>query len=242
MRHLISALQFLTILPVGKSTELDAPKIIPYFPVVGLAIGLILALCDYALLMLWPKPVVSLLDVLLLAILSGGLHLDGLGDTADGLFSHKPPEKVLDIMKDSHVGVMGLIAIVCILSIKWASIQYLMKERALYLFIIPAYSRGAMMFGIRFLRYGRHHGGLGTDFFSKKPHLYALSGIFLPVLVSLWMGLDALLLNGLFLVMTVLILSYYKWRMDCITGDMLGAMAEIEEAGLFLLACIGAKP
>ena len=239
MKYLISALQFLTILPLGKSRDFDAPKTIPWFPVVGLAIGLILMLGDYIFSILWPDPIVALLDVLLIVILSGGLHLDGLGDTADGFFSHRSPEQVLSIMRDSRIGVMGLAAIVFVLSIKWASILHLVGHRALYLFIIPAYSRGAMMFGIKFLRYGRPQGGIGTDFFSDKPPMYALSIIFLPVLLSFWLGVKAIWLNSLFILMTALILFYYKRRMGGITGDMLGAMAEVEEAGLFLVACTG---
>ena len=129
MKHLISAFQFLTILPFGKPRVLDAPKTIPYFPIVGLVIGLILVFGDHVFSRLWPATVVSILDVLLLAILSGARHLDGLGDTADGLFSHRSREQALDIMRDSRIGVMGLVAIVFILAIKWVSLHSLVKHR-----------------------------------------------------------------------------------------------------------------
>ncbi|MBW1613722.1 MAG: adenosylcobinamide-GDP ribazoletransferase [Deltaproteobacteria bacterium] len=239
MKQFISALQFLTILPLGKPRDFDAPKTIPWFPVVGLAIGFLLVLGDYVFSRLWPVAIVSVLDVLFLAVLSGGLHLDGLGDTADGMLSHRPLEQALTIMRDSRLGVMGLLAIVFILVIKWAGISSLGDHRALYLLIIPAYSRGAMMFGMKFLGYGRPQGGLGADFFSDKPPIYALSIILLPICISLWLGLMAIWLNALFILMTTLILFYYKRRMNGITGDMLGAMAEIEEGGLFLIACLG---
>jgi len=237
MKHLISAFQFLTILPLGKPRELDASKITPCFPIVGLGIGLILLLADYLFSALWPVSIVSLLDITLLAILSGGLHLDGLGDTADGLFSHKSPERALAIMRDSRIGAMGLLAILFVLAIKWVSLQGVAEHRALYLLIIPAYSRGAMMFGIKFLNYGRPEGGVGTDFFSRKPSMVALTSILLPILISLWLGYPAIWLNGLFILVTALILLYFNRRLGCITGDMLGAMAEVEEACLLLVAC-----
>lgn len=237
MKHLISAFQFLTILPLGKPQELDAVKTTPCFPIVGLGIGLILMLADYLFLKLWPMGVASLLDILLLAILSGGLHLDGLGDTADGLFSHKSPERALAIMRDSRIGAMGLLAILFVLAVKWASLQAVTDHRAVYLLIIPTYSRGAMMFGIKFLSYGRPEGGVGTDFFSRKPPLVALTTILLPALISLWLGYLAIWLNALFMIVTALILLYFQRRLACITGDMLGAMAEVEEACLFLVAC-----
>jgi adenosylcobinamide-GDP ribazoletransferase len=236
MKHLISAFQFLTILPLGKPQELDASKTTPCFPIVGLGIGLILMLADYLFLKLWPVQVASLLDILLLAILSGGLHLDGLGDTADGLFSHKSPERALAIMRDSRIGAMGLLAILFVLAIKWACLQAVAEHRALYLLIIPAYSRGAMMFGIKFLSYGRPEGGVGTDFFSHKPPLVALTFILFPALISLRLGYPAIWLNALFILVTALILLYFRRRLGCITGDMLGAMAEFEEACLFLVA------
>jgi adenosylcobinamide-GDP ribazoletransferase len=238
MKHLISAFQFLTILPLGKSRALDAPKTITYFPIVGLAIGLILVLGDYLFFLAWPRTIASLLDILLLAILSGGLHLDGLGDTADGLLSHKSRDEVLRIMKDSRIGVMGLLAITFVLSIKWAGLQGLGKHRTLSLLIIPAYSRGAMMFGIRFMSYGRAQGGLGTDFFSTRPSLRVLSSMVVPVFFSLWLGWTGIWFNGLFVVVTALILLYFKKRMDGITGDMLGSMTEVEEACLFLFASL----
>lgn len=236
MKHLISAFQFLTILPLGKPRILDASKITPCFPIVGLGIGLILLFADRLLSRLWPVSVVSILDIMLLALLSGGLHLDGLGDTADGLFSHKSPQRALAIMRDSRIGAMGLLAILFVLAIKWTSLQGVAEHRALYLLIIPAYSRGAMMFGIKFLSYGRPEGGVGTDFFSRKPPMVVLTSILLPAFISLWLGYPAIWLNGLFILLTMLMLLYFKRRLGCITGDMLGAMAEVEEACLFLVA------
>ncbi len=61
----------------------------------------------------------------------------------------------------------------------------------------------------------------------------------LPVGLSLFLGLKALWLNLCFMIITSTILYYYKKRMGCITGDMLGAMIELSEAGLFLLVSVG---
>jgi adenosylcobinamide-GDP ribazoletransferase len=94
-----------------------------------------------------------------------------------------------------------------------------------------------MMFGIKFLSYGRPEGGVGTDFFSHKPSRSALTFIFLPAFMSLWLGYPAIWLNALFILVTGLILLYFKRRLGCVTGDTLGALAEVEEACLFLVAC-----
>lgn len=239
MKNLIAALRFMTVLPVGRSDRFDPRGMIPYFPIVGLLLGGILAGFDRIFLKLWPLPVASILDVVVLVAITGAFHLDGLGDTADGLFGHHPRERALAIMKDSRIGVMGAAAIFCTLSLKWAGIASLSSDRTLLLWIVPAYARAGMILGIRFLRYGRSDAGLGYRFFedSMKPSAYI--GMILPVSLSLLLGWKAVWLNLCFLFLSSTILIYYKKRLGCITGDMLGAMTEGVEAALFLLSSLG---
>ena len=239
MKQLMAAIRFITILPVGSASGYDPKGMIPYFPIVGLMLGALTAALDQIALKLWAEPVVSLLDVVFLIVLTGAFHLDGLGDTADGLLSHRSRERALEIMKDSRIGVMGLTAIFCGLSLKWAGIMGLGSHRSLLLMIIPAYARGGMVFGIRFLSYGRSAEGIGNDFFREPIKHSAFVGCFIPVLLSIFLGWKALWLFVCFLMITVAILGYYKRRMNCITGDMLGAMTEILESLLFLLAPVG---
>ena len=239
MRHLISAIQFITIIPMGRTEAFEPPKMIPYFPVVGLFLGLLTALFDHFATALWSTPVASLLDVLFLTVLTGAFHLDGLGDSADGLLGQRPKEKALAIMKDSRLGTMGLVAIVFGLALKWAGIAGLDANRALLLVIVPAYARTGMLFGMRFLEYGRPDGGTGVDFFKNRIEWTAFWGLTAPVVLSLFLGWTALWLNLSFVAITAVLVWYYKRRVGCITGDMLGAMAEVLESGLFLLVSMG---
>ena len=239
MRHFISAIQFITIIPVGRADTFEPPKMIPYFPLVGLSLGLLTALFDQLATALWSRPVASLLDVLFLAVLTGAFHLDGLGDAADGLLGQRSKEKVLTIMKDSRLGTMGLVAIVFGLALKWAGIAGLDANRALLLIIVPAYARAGMLFGMRFLEYGRPDGGTGVDFFKSKLEWTAFWGLAAPVVLSVFLGWTAFWLNLSFVALTAVLIWYYKRRVGCITGDMLGAMAEILESGLFLLVSMG---
>ncbi len=237
MKKLISAIQFLTILPAGKPKIFDAKGMIPFFPVVGIILGLMVAIFDRLALMLWPEQVVAVLDVIFLVVLTGSFHLDGLGDTADGLFGHRPREKALAIMKDSRIGVMGLVAIVCVLAIKWGGITGLGAHRSLLIIIIPAYARASMIFGIKFLKYGRPE-GTGHAFFGETLKLSAFWGLLIPLCISVFLGWKGLWLNFVFVIITAAILLYYKRRVGCITGDMLGAMTETLEAVLFLMVSI----
>ena len=85
MSGLMAAFQFLTLLPIKRSFTVEQiGRSTVYFPLVGLAIGLVLAGVNYVLELILPAGVVNILLVGLLAFLSGGLHLDGFADTMDG--------------------------------------------------------------------------------------------------------------------------------------------------------------
>jgi len=238
MKRLIAAIQFLTIIPMGKTAIYDPRGMIPFFPIVGLIIGTLLSIFDYMALKLWPEPVVAVLDVVFLVVITAALHLDGLGDTADGLLGHHTREKALTIMKDSRIGVMGLVAIVCGLAVKWGGILHLEANRALLIVLIPAYARSGMLFGIRFLEYGRPDGGTGQDCFAEPLKSYDFCGLLIPVALSYFLGWQGIWLNICFILIISTILFYYNKRMGCITGDMLGTMTEVTESMLFLLVCI----
>lgn len=233
-----SALVFITILPAGTNLAYSPMGMIRFFPVVGLIIGALLVLTDLLVSRLWPAPVAALVDLIFLVVVTGAFHVDGLGDTADGIFSHRSRERALEIMKDSRIGMMGLVAVVIVLALKLAGLWSLKTtatpaQALLLLLIIPAYSRAGMIFGIKFFNYGRGK-GTGKDLFERplvwKDFAYCL----IPLFFSLFLGYKGLVLNLVFGVGLILILVFYKKKMNCITGDMLGAMNEVLEALMFL--------
>ena len=238
MRNLISALQFITILPMGKAKSYDPPTMVPYFPLVGILLGLLVALFDSVVMRFWTPPVAALLDIIFLAVLTGAFHIDGLGDTADGLMGPRSRDAALEIMKDSRIGTMGLVAILFGLALKWGGIASLDAHRSIILIMIPAYARAGILFGMRYLPYGRSD-GTGKPFFQKKLSFKHFWGLILPISLSLILGLKAIWLNLAFAIIIAMLLLFYKKRMGCITGDMLGAMVEITEAGLFLMISFG---
>lgn len=239
MRNLIAAIQFLTILPVGKQHAFESERIVPYFPVAGLIIGCMLSVFDLMATWLWPGIVAALLDIIFLVVVTGAFHLDGLGDTADGLLGHRTKERALEIMKDSRIGVMGLAAIVCILSMKWGGILSLDANRSLLLILIPAYARGSMLFGFKLLGYCRPEGGTGYSFFGYELKPTAFLGLLIPFFLSFLLGKSFIVLNLGFIMLTVILIGFYKLRIGCITGDMFGTMVEVQEAVLFLMLSAG---
>ncbi len=229
-----AAVQFLTTLPVGGDVRFQPRAMSAFFPLVGLLLGLLLAGFDAIGTRLWSQEVVSGLDVVVLLVLTGALHVDGLGDSADGLFSHRSRERALEIMKDSRIGVMGLVTIVAVLGMKWGGISELHGQRWLVLCLVPAYSRAGMLIGMRVLPYGRPEGGTGRDFCHRQVSLKTYWALPLLGVLSLFLGWRALVINGLFVLTTAGLLWFYSRKIGCITGDTLGAMNEVLEAVLFL--------
>ncbi len=235
-----SALQFITILPTGKNSNFSPSGMIRFFPVVGLVIGALLIVFDLIVSMFFYQGIVVLFDVLFLVAITGAFHLDGVGDTADGIFSHRSRDKALLIMKDSRTGMMGLVAVVCTLAVKFAGI-YSVKvycsgfSAMLFFLIIPAFSRASMIFGIKFLKYGRDS-GTGHDFFERELGLKDFIWVLIPIVLSFFTGYKFIIINFSFGLIVFIILCFYKEKMNCITGDMLGAMTEVTEALLFVIA------
>jgi adenosylcobinamide-GDP ribazoletransferase len=234
----LSAVQFLTVIPCGRRHTFDARAALPFFPLVGLLIGAILAGIHTLSGIWWPGPVVALLDVVGLAALTGALHLDGLADTADGLYGHRSPEQALAIMKDSRIGAMGTVSMVCCLAVKWAGLAHIAGHAPLWLLLVPAYARSAVLFGTRFLPYGRPDGGTGHSFFQTPLGIGDFWGFGLLTGISLFSGWTLVGLNLGFAVTVFAILAWYRNKIGCITGDMLGAMIEVTEASLFLVAAV----
>ena len=103
LRHILIAVQFLTVFRVRDDlaeTPLDMAASVAWFPVAGLGLGGVVALFGYLFASVFPEPVTGLLMVLVLALGCQGLHLDGLADTADAMFSHRDRDRKLAIMKD----------------------------------------------------------------------------------------------------------------------------------------------
>jgi len=238
-RACLSALQFLTIVPCGPTQTFEARRAMPFFPVCGLLVGVLLAAADGLSSWLWGRPVAALVDVITLATLSGALHLDGLCDAADGLYGRRSKEKALAIMKDSRIGAMGVVVLICCLGLKWAGLSAIDAHRTVWLVIIPAYARSTVLFGVKLLPYGRPEGGTGHAFFQSPLTPADYWGVAILLVLSLFTGWPGFLVVNLgFAVLTAGILLYYKSKIKCITGDMLGAMIELAEAGLFLAVSV----
>jgi len=240
MRLYLTALQFLTILPVRTSSGFepnDLGRSTAWFPLAGLSIGSLLLLADYGLSPLFPRHLTDALLIVLLALLSGGLHLDGLADVCDGMAARGGKERFLAVMKDSRVGAVGVVGLVAGLGLKYAALLALpaaIKWQALLLF--PALARFAMVLVMAGAKSARSN-GLGAAFLSGiGRNQLLLAG--LTVLPLCWLtvgirGLVALLLAALW---AMAVRLHFTRRLGGITGDIVGFSGETAE--IISLLCL----
>jgi len=241
MKAFFTAIQFLTVIPLPRAFAGDVEdleKSVPFFPVVGLLIGMMAAILVFFLVAILPPLPACAMIVIFLISVSGGLHMDGLADTADGFFSARPRERILEIMKDSRIGVMGVIAVVCAIMLKVSLLVSLPpSSRTDIIFLMPLAGRCALVVMMTALPYVRGEGGLATLFVKSRSRIHALwAALFLIVVAGLtakWMGLAAAIAT---LAATALFAWYCFRKIGGYTGDTLGAVCEIAEIIPVLIA------
>ncbi len=229
-----AAFRFLTILPISWKGEQDGEYFqgsLYYFAPIGGLIGLVAGAVYLLLASLFPTAVHAAFMVMLLGLFSGFLHFDGLADTCDGFFSSRPRERILEIMRDSRIGAMGVIAIVGVMMLKFSALSSLEPGGFLAsLCLMPIAGRAAIVLSMALLPYARKEKGLGAIFYSDNCLPAAVWALLFLFLCSCLLGLQTALLVGGVTLATVLIFSIWCKRViGGATGDTLGAVCEITE-------------
>ncbi|TEU29838.1 adenosylcobinamide-GDP ribazoletransferase [Acinetobacter seifertii] len=229
------ALQFLTVLPIELKTIPTAQqngRAILFYPLVGLIIGGILFIFTCLLAKL---PIVLLASIILTLWiwLTGGLHLDGLADTADawvGGFGDK--QRTLQIMKDPSCGPIGVLSLVIICLLKFVLIYVLIEQhQTLFLILVPMVGRVVPSILFLTTSYVREK-GLGRSLTDHLPKIasWIITGFVL--LLSLYWELQGLIAIIGFLSSLVYLRHLFIKRIGGITGDTVGAAIEISETVL----------
>ena len=215
------ALQFLTILPV------PAPAGPPgraawAFAFVGVLLGLGAAA-------LWPLQLGPLVTVIGLAIVTGGLHEDGLADVCDAVRKYRSREKMLSILKDSRIGAHGALALIASFVFRWQALVLLQGEAWYRLPAAYGISRAAMVLLAASAPAAGE--GLGRAFGDSLPR-WAFFMAFVQVLLLAGLaGWPAgVWLVGANFVVLFLLRRWFTARLGGVTGDCLGAACQISEA------------
>jgi adenosylcobinamide-GDP ribazoletransferase len=243
MNNFLRALSFLTILPCGQVTLSEEKKLarsMAFFPLVGLVIGLLLALGYYLFSFLFPKSLVLWLTIGLLALLTRGLHLDGFADTIDGLGSGGPKENILEVMRDSRIGAFGVISLILLIGGKYLALDQISNSSVPYSLILMAVmGRQSMVLVCCRSSYARPNGGLAKPFTENlgyRETAWSLLSAFGVTL--LFMGVKGIVLFfgiGLF---SLGYRFFFMKKLGGVTGDILGAANELTELLCLILLVI----
>lgn len=238
MKQLLIALQFLTILPVKIKSEIkerDFGASLIYFPLVGAFIGLLLVSVIIIFGFL-PYLVKVALVLITYIIITGAIHLDGFADTCDGFYAGRSKEEVLAIMRDSHIGTMGVIGLICLLLLKF-TLLISIPEETLWKFLVTmvAFGRWSQVFACYASKYARQEG--------KAKYFIEYAGVKEILVATLFtLGLFFVLLKARGLVSffisalaVFLFVNFVKRKTGGMTGDTIGATSETAEVLMLLL-------
>jgi adenosylcobinamide-GDP ribazoletransferase len=236
----LTAFRTLTIIPIpGKDTE-NFSRSLCFFPLVGALLGFVVVLLYHgagAIGFKYPF-ILALLSMALVTWLTGGLHIDGLGDVADAFGGGKTKEHILQILKDPHMGSFGVCAIVFDILIKaWCWQFYLERGNPWFIFWSFVFSRAMQGVAIAFIPNARV-GSIAAPFGQggKFARVSVILAYLVTGLAAVWLlSPHAALVCALCSLAATLVFGFYCWRkLQGITGDCVGATNEIAEVSVLL--------
>jgi len=241
VRALAAAVTFLTRIPIGRTVALDGADVARgavLFPLVGAGVG---ALCGAVAVLLHPTLpgfVAAGIAVAVAVVVTGAMHIDALADIADaaGVLTR---ERALDVMRDSRVGAFGAAAIALDLLIKVGALAALLDTGDAFASLVAAgaLSRAAPAPLAVLLPYPRAGGGPGSVLTGSVSTIAAV----VAVLIAVGVALGAAGLSGLWLAATAAVVAatlglvYRRW-LGGATGDALGAVTELSETAVLVVA------
>ena len=227
---------FLTRIPLRypyKYEDEDFIRGIKLTPIIGLVIGLFMSIPFLATGYL-DKPVLVLLVWSLYIWITGGLHIDGLTDTIDGLFSNRDKKRILEIMSDSRIGAFGVIGFVMMILFNLTLSYYISYE----LFIIlPIVGRTCSLLSASMSSYAKESFGMGTHYVDNAKLRDVLFGNILIIIMILVLNLNIAFIIPIIVteIIVLFLTEYIKKKIDGMTGDTIGFILEISQT-IYLMA------
>ena len=250
------AVTFLTGIPLpagDEATPADLWRSMGWYPLVGMALGGVALGAFAAARTLLPGLVAAVVVIALMEILTRGLHMDGLMDTADGVLSGAPRERALEIMKDSRSGAMGVLAAILLIALKVTSLGALGVADAIVPLLV-GWSTARLLppIGVLIWPYARAD-GTGAAFARERtigPVVLAaglvLAALVVAALVSVvfggaggWWG--GIAVAAACLVVVLGVQALVAGRLGGLTGDVHGMGIELAEAVALLVGCVLAR-
>lgn len=243
MSDFFVALRFLTVIPLGEAasppSHQEMARSLNHYSLVGLLLGGVIALVSMGTSYLGLGLSGDVVIVAALCLLTGGLHLDGLADTADGVLNCRTREEKLKIMRDSRIGAMGAIALWIVLMLKVTLLgEFALPEKLFLVWFMPAMGRCAMVWSAVRFPYARASGGLGS--FSQGAGRASLSVNAGVIVVSgvLLLGISCLAIIVVVMALAHLLSMVLSRMLGGLTGDTYGAVCELCETLTLLMGVV----
>ena len=241
LRTFLFAWQFLTAIPLSRSTHDAKPEELAasmsWYPFVGCLLGALLVAADLLLGRVFSAQVTSMILMLVLIVLTRGLHQDGLADMVDGLAGGRTAQARLAIMKDAHIGAIGATGLFVALGLRYAGLNAMPAGEHIALLIgMLVVGRWAMVVGAFHVTYARSEGGLAQPFLAHLSwqHVWLATltaGIALSLLLGPWSAMCCLIIGTAVVRLSTV---WFHRMFGGVTGDLLGATNEVAEI-LFIL-------
>jgi adenosylcobinamide-GDP ribazoletransferase len=228
-RGFLAAVQFLTRIPVRRG-DYNLADTVVWLPLVGALLGSALAGVDVGLRWWGASSLLTAtLVVVLLLVLTGALHADGLMDTCDAVFGHASPERRLEIMRDPRTGAFGVVGLVCVIALKIAAVDGLSSSlRPGLLLLAPTLGRWSIVLLAATFPYGRAS-GLGAPLkAAATPRALAFASV-VPVLACALLGPIGVLVGVLAAATAYGVGRWLLRLLPGLTGDCYGATCEVVE-------------
>ena len=236
LRSFYIAVSFLTRIATplkGNVTQKQIGESIVFYPLVGALMGLTLYFITHTLLFFsgdFPSEVLAAVLLTVWVLMTGGLHLDGLADSADAWIGGlNDRDRTLEIMKDPYCGPIGTAVVVLVLLLKWTALSVLLNnDQSAFLIVLPMLSRSLIIVLFMTTVYVRDS-GLGTALLEHMPDESILWSTLLLSAVTYF--IFASIFSMILVAIAVIALrSMMNKRIGGMTGDTLGAIVEIAEA------------
>lgn len=238
MKGFVLMLTFLTRLPFPVTYEFREEDFVKgrfFFPLIGGIIGGLL-LPVLFIFQRFPQSYLNVALIVAYLMITGGLHLDGVADVWDGLFSFRKRERVLEIMSDSRIGTFGVIGLILYFLMLWVGLSETTWEGVL-LFPVVGRCIGLILCGL--FPYAKVQ-GMGKQMIQGTHLNHALLMGLIGTGITLLFGGEYLLAYGLTLIIMSGIVARINLRLEGITGDVIGLSIELSQC-FFLLLLGGIK-
>ena len=242
----IILIQFMTRIPIPLKisySEKKFGKSIKFFPLVGLIIGLILYFSNFLITVylkniFYNKTIIAIFLIILEILIAGIIHIDGLADTFDGLFSYAKKEKMLEIMKDSRIGTNGAVVLILYFITKTVLISEIITTNPKYLIIFPIIARLSTPVNAGLSNYARKS-GMSNAIISENGIFEVIFSLALSIILVFYIiGIEGIITIFIAFIFIIIFMLNVRKKIDGITGDTMGACLELTSILVLFLGIV----